>query len=373
MKVVSLFFLCLFSISTFAVSKFTKYGEISSIKYRPVNSPLKFDYDVLYYIPAKLKGKKDLSALVFLHGGGASTSTRSSSFNIAKMYMEDLKSVADNLGVVLIGPSGSGQNWGSHLLAYLRDLNYTLRTELPINPNKIALSGHSMGGMGITRSAQWLTDEYSFFMPVAAGMDEKGMTDEYLMPLFNTTYYHMQGLNDHFQVFVERCKIQKDKMLDLERTVGQKSGFKLEFYNGSHNYPKSLYEMRLKELFYSTSRNLYQKSLTGVFYNRNEILEDQWSNGNKYYLAPRDSYFWLKAKEFSIDKKVIVVKANITNNIIDIKLDNGIKTLTVKLSSKVLDLNKTVTIKVNGKVKISKLFTKSKPLEFFEDSVDIQL
>lgn len=37
-----------------------------------------------------------------------------------------------------------------------------------------------MGGMGITRSYQWLTDEFAFFMPVAAGMEVSHFKEEYL-------------------------------------------------------------------------------------------------------------------------------------------------------------------------------------------------
>ena len=48
----------LLSSSVFAKT-FTIYGSVEELKYRPIHSPIKFQYDVIYYVPARLKGKKD--------------------------------------------------------------------------------------------------------------------------------------------------------------------------------------------------------------------------------------------------------------------------------------------------------------------------
>jgi hypothetical protein len=40
--------------------------------------------------------------------------------------------------------------------------------------------------MGISRMAIWLVDQYSFFMPLAAGIEEKHATEKRILPLFNT-------------------------------------------------------------------------------------------------------------------------------------------------------------------------------------------
>jgi hypothetical protein len=346
--------------SSLSAATFEKYGSIEEVKYRPVNSPLAFQYDVIYYVPKKLQGKKNLKTLVFLHGGGASTSDRAGSMRVARMYFGDMKRLADELGVVMVAPSGSGLNWGGHMLAYLEDLVETLKKELPIDPNGIGLTGHSMGGMGITRSYQWLTDEFAFFMPVAAGMDVKHFHEKYLATIFNTTYYHLQGLKDHFQVFVERVKLQNIEMVNLEKKYMEKSGWTREFYNGAHNYPYDLYKKRLRTLLDTKSRNLFQKKLRGVIYYRNETLTTQWSNGVEFYLAPRERYFWVEGKEFAIEKKVVEFVAEAKNNNIDITISEGIKTLRVYLSSKLVNLNKTIKIKVNGK-------------EYFNNTADLSV
>lgn len=338
----------LLSSSVFAKT-FTIYGSVEELKYRPIHSPIKFQYDVIYYVPARLKGKKDLKTIVFLHGGGQSTSDRAGSMRVARMYFRDLKKMADELGVVMIAPSGSGLNWGSHMIAYLEDLMETLKKDLPVDSNSIGLTGHSMGGMGITRTYQWLNDEFAFFMPVAAGMDPRHFQERYLATIFNTTYHHLQGLSDHFQVFVERVKLQDKEMIALEKKYGEKSGWIKEFYKGSHNYPYELYKKRLNNLLNTKKRNLFQKKLRGVLYYRNEVLTNQWSNGEEFYLAPRERYYWVEAKDFIKEKTVVSFEAEVINNVVSINIEDGVKTLRLHLSSKLVDLKKSVKVIINGK------------------------
>jgi hypothetical protein len=379
MKFIILF---LISLSSFA-STFTSFGELKQTQYKSPSSPLDFRYDLVYYLPKSLETKKNYEALVFLHGGGQSTISRSGSLNVTKMYAHDLMDIADRLGIALILPSGSGLNWGSHMITLLKDLNYTIRKELAVNPNKIALSGHSMGGMGITRSSFWLADEYAFFLPIAAGMDKKYADNEqYIKTFFNTKYLHLQGLNDHFQVFVERCQYLNSVVLKLESKLKKQSLFDLEIYQGSHNYDKNLTERRLDELFKSHPRNLYQKELHGVLYYRNEILNTQWSYGNDFYMGPRDRYFWIKATAFKKTKKVANVDASITQNKVTIKTSTEIlKELRVYLSHKMVDLSKKITVTINGRTYFSDMVKKknlsaekSKDPGFnFDSYVDIKL
>lgn len=353
---------------------FTKSGELSSFKYRPMNSPLNFEYDVFYYIPRSLRDAKDLKVLTFLHGGGQSTLTRKGSNQVIKDYSLDLIQMAIDQNFVLILPSGSGLNWGSHTLNYLRQLNLTIQSELPVNLNKMGLSGHSMGAMAITRSAHWLIDQYSFFLSIAGGMPENYAKDEYLSTYFNTIYEHQQGTRDHLASFLPLSLEVKRKVEILEKNFNKKSGFLLNIYRGSHNYNLRLFTHSLKNLFLK-NRDMYQKDLRGIFYNRDEILEDKWSNNTQFYQAPRDTYFWLKVVEFKSEKLVIPVKAKIVNNNISIQINDGIKTLRVYLSTKMLDLKKNITIRVNGVIYYNSSVAKNVNVNdnVYETFIDLEL
>jgi len=111
----------------------------------------------------------------------------------------------------------------------------------------------------------------------------------------------------------------------------------------------------LKQLFKENKRDLYQTELHGKLYYRKEVLNDQWSNGNEYYLAPRDRYFWIKAINFSEEKKVIAVNTKITGNIVNINIEAGVKTLRVYLSNKMMDLSSEVEININGRNKFKNI------------------
>ena len=222
-----------------------------------------------------------------------------------------------------------------------------------------------MGGMGITRNAHWLVDTFSFFMPMAAGMDPKHAQESFLATYFDTTYYHLQGLNDHFREFITRCENQTKEVEKLEMLYAKKSGFKVEYYNGSHNYDKNLLTTRLAQLFDSKVRNLYKQDLHGIFYWTDRIYED---NNIKFNLKSNSSYFWLEVKEFHKIKDELSYmtsfKANIENNEININFTDvpKIKKLRVYLSKTMVALNKPVRIYVNNKLYFDGLL-KLKPTE----------
>lgn len=337
------------ALNLFAGELLSKYGSKELVKFRPESSPLDFEYDVLYYIPKDLEGKADIKTLVFLHGGGQSTATRSSSLSVAKMYSTDIFSIADSLGVAAIVPSGSGLNWGGHTISFLEDLNRAIAKTPNFDRNAIGLSGHSMGGMAITRSGMWLADEYAFQMPIAAGMDEKYIKPKYLRPFFDMTYVHLQGLNDHFQIFVQRCEKQAETIDQMEVDQKRDSGFEMIFYEGGHNYNYSQIKSLYRQLFSEVKRKANIKSISGLMYNVNKTMTDQWSYGIEYYKGPRNKYFWLEGLEFKKKETLMEVSGKIEGNNILVKADQNIKKLRVYLSKKTTSLSEKINLKVNGK------------------------
>lgn len=371
---------------------FTKYGKIHKSEFANYaivkNKRQKLaDYDVYYYVPKSLEGKKNIKSLFFLHGGGQSTMTRSGSRQVTKMYIEDLKSVADKLQVALICPSGSAQNWGGHLVDMLRDLKHIAIKDLNLDRNSIALSGHSMGGMGITRSAHYLASEFSFFMPVAAGYDFKPENERVnparrrgndlkMDTYFNHRYVHLQGKNDHFRDFIKRVKEQERRIKVKEVEFGKKSKFEPIIYNGDHNYPKTQYTKLLAREFENSKRDPYQKELYGLEYNIDELIKNQWTNGFSLYYGMMNSYFWIEGLEHKKYKQLNKVRGKIKENSVALELDSNISKVRVYLDQKMLDLSQEITISVNGENKFSGIVEVSKPNSKdldYSTYVDIQL
>lgn len=317
-----------------------------------------FTYDVVYYIPKTIDLSIPNKVLVFLHGGGTSTLTRLGSLEVTARYIKPLVKLANELNVIVVWPSAAGLNWGDHMRFMLKELNAEIKSKINVNSNFIALAGHSMGGMGITRSAHWLASEYNFIMPLAAGMDERHQTENNLWTNFNTIYYHINGENDHFEEFKTRALNEQKAMYYLENKFQKKSGYRLEFHAGNHQMDMPLVTARMKALF-SIPRNLYQKELFGSFFYVDTIATEREFRYNR---KPTTEYFWLEVKAW--DPAIILngtaradVHAKILGNVIDIQLspEHKIKTLRVYLSHRLVDLTLPVSIKVNGVVKSGKL------------------
>jgi hypothetical protein len=298
-----------------------------------------------------------VKALVFNHGGGASTLTREGSIDSVKNYTDDLMKLADELGFVAVLPSANGLNWGGHTVPLMRALVSLMRTELDLDPDRIGLSGHSMGGMGITRTYLWLADQFSFFMPQAAGIAFKNFKtrsaiEEHLNKAFNVSYIHLQGTRDHFKDFVERANQHASEMSRLEVRYRKKSKFHLHLYDTDHQYRYDDFKNELAKAF-KQKRNLYQTELFGSV-----ILQDQYltENGIRFHYRGASRYFWIQA--FQGDSKVperLDIRTRIENNRISIELDPPYgssilsKKLRLYLRQGMVDLHSRITVHINGK------------------------
>lgn len=348
-----LLLLVIVSSSLFA-GQFDRIGVVDKFQWAPPTYTTGFKYDVFYYIPHGM-GKANNRSMIFMHGGGSSTMTREGSARVAKMYIDDLKRLADKMKFIIVAPSGSGLNWGGHTRVMIRELAVFMREQLTVTANKMVLAGHSMGGMGITRNAHWLIDQFAAFLPMAAGMDPKHATEANLQTYFNTYYHHLQGLNDHFRVFIERCQNQEAQIQMLEDKFGADSGFVMEYYNGSHNYQMPLIEKTLLKIWQNHQRNLIQPVLRGHFYHRDTINE---YNNIRYNLTSTKTYMWLEVNKFKplSDGQVAkrdIFTATVINNNIDINFTeaHGIDSLRVYLSDLMVDLTQPIKVFVDGDLK----------------------
>lgn len=359
-------------------SHFRTTGKIEAFQWAPERYQSAFRYDVLYYIPDSIKDLENVKTLIFMHGGGSSTVTREGSLSVATSYMKsDMVRLANDLKMVVVVPSASGLNWGGHTVGMIRDLNHLIRKELNVDHNNMGLSGHSMGGMGIGRSFSMLADEFAYFLPMAAGIDPVVQTEENLNKAFNVPYVHLQGLKDHFQVFVERCQEQTKRTQVLAEKYQTTSLLEIIYYNGGHNHDYNLMKTTIQRLQLNP-RNIYQKTLYGsLYYNNNYYTE----NNITFHQGSNDRYFWVEILEASGAKpERLDFRATILNNVIKIdflQTPANIDAVRINLSKKLFSFEKQVELIVNGKL-IGKKMMKDQPFTnvadrafTFEDYIDI--
>jgi hypothetical protein len=335
---------------------FDSIGTVDSFQWAPDRYEGDFRYDIFYYIPQSLSDKSQVSALIFNHGGGSSTMTREGSIRTVGLYMPDLKKLADELGIIVVLPSANGLNWGGHTRGLLRDLARKMRKELDIDVNRLGVSGHSMGGMGITRSYLWGADEFAFFMPLSAGMDVNHQTEQHLNKVFNVPYIHLQGLKDHFEIFITRCEEQLRRTQDLQIKYNQLSMLDMIFYEGTHQYNYELFRHHLNKLLTNFPRNLYQKELWGSLHT---VKVKNTENNIVYDYDSESRYFWVEAIQTDLSApERIDFHAKIEGQKILIDMENipkQSKGLKLYLHSSMLDLAQPVDVYLNGVNRVSRI------------------
>lgn len=330
-------------------SYFKTTGAVSSFQWAPERYQNSFRYDIFYYIPEKLKDSANVGSLIFMHGGGGSTMTRAGSISTVNMYMGDLKKLADELGIVVVLPSANGLNWGGHTRGLLKELARLMRKDLKLDANRMGVSGHSMGGMGITRNYGWVADEFAFFIPQAAGMIAAGQYEYQLNKVFNIPYVHLQGLDDHFPEFVTNTRDQVSNTQKLELQYGVKSKLEAIFYQGGHNYDRALFTSTTKRLIETSPRNLYQKELWGSLHTVQSTLTE---NKISFDYNSEARYFWVELTGIDTSAPERTdFHAKIVDNEIHIDmpiLPKQSKGMKVYLHPEMVNLDKRVKIYLNG-------------------------
>jgi hypothetical protein len=333
---------------------FKTRGSIASFVYEP--KTYRERHKIFYYVPETfnfVRYPAGIPALVFLHGGGLSTSTHEGAERVASSYFRDLLPIIKDLEMIAIFPSSS-VGWGNNTRMLLRELNPIVRSELPVDPDRMVLSGHSMGGMGITRQAHHLIDQFSSFLPMAAGMQRWARKPRNLATYFDTTFVHINGENDHFRSFKRRSLRVEEKISKLESAFGIKSGYELFFHDGGHNYDKNLFKNQLQKLT-QKKRNLYDKEIFPI---ADRFVDYQFRDQPKYKDFLSGTYKWLEVSKWhktsNDPHEAIDYRARIEDNLIVLRMDKNakktIKELKIYLSDRMIDYSKQVFLMLNGRL-----------------------
>ena len=335
--------------------EYSVQGSVGMFKYTSPND--KTPRTIVYYLPKSIANPHDLNSkqktLVFLHGGGASTMSDQGATDVAKMYIQDFINYSEEKKVLLIFPTSSF-GWNNPTSHFLRNFLKFSKAKIAINEDQLVLSGHSMGGMGITREYPKITDLFSGVLALSAGTQAHMLDEELIVPYLNgTPYTHINGDDDHFQEFKPRMLAFQAKLEAVEKKYNLKSKFKLIFRPGGHNYdlPQTLGELE----------NLFQQPLNRFpkfFQARYEVFHFTASGHDPEVNAIVDSAFWVKLNGFDtkpsteVESKgvYLMVKVEGQKVILTPKDDElNATSVSLTLSKELLDLKKTVEVSYDGK------------------------
>lgn len=330
---------------------FKKFGSVQKFDWVPTGYQKDFVYDIYYYIPTSIQKTKDSPALVFMHGGGESTLTRDGSNKAVNIYIKEVVAAAEKYKFIAVLPSSNGLNWGGHTQRAVTELATLLRAHLNFDTNRLGLSGHSMGGMGITRSFIRIINDYSFVNSISSAMNDTTQGEDRLTKMYNIKYSHQLGTKDSFDTFIKWTKTLEQNVKDMEWNRRKTSMFELEWFDDGHVYGAA--QTKKLESLFKVQRNIFQNELYGQIYFDSKSYVD---NNITFTVIGTKRYLWVENVPTTIsDIFNFEVKAD--KNRVDFNFYKDVdgytiypksKTFKVYLSEKMFDLSKDINIYDEG-------------------------
>jgi predicted esterase len=277
-----------------------------------------------YYQTFGEKPIEGRSLYISMHGGGGTTAEINDQQYENQKHLYD--GTMDTLEGIYLAPRAPTNTWNlwhqSHIDQFFELLIFLMIEKEDVDPNKIYLLGYSAGGDGVFQLATRMTDRFA-----AASMMAGHPNDAVPFNLSNMPFaLHMGSLDSAYQ---------RNQVAENWQTLYKK----LSHLNpGSYQHQIVIHEekghwMQLEDAIALPWMSQFQ---------RNPLPEKIiWYPINK----AEQSMYWLAAPQSSIiPRDSVIVSYNRKNNEIFIE-ENPFDTLDIFLNDKILDLDKTITLK----------------------------
>ncbi len=144
---------------------------------------------LFYYLPEDYSPDKTYGLLVYMHGGGNRTLARQAGFYVTK-YELDKRLKEAKTPYIIVAPSYNNKPNGINRWItangddFIDDVIKESKHRFNIDPNRIAVSGFSMGGSGAWRQAQRLNDIACAGAVIAGGWNIMNFEPFKLIPIY---------------------------------------------------------------------------------------------------------------------------------------------------------------------------------------------
>ncbi|MEL7530683.1 MAG: alpha/beta hydrolase-fold protein [Bacteroidota bacterium] len=308
---------------------------------------LNYESEYCLYVPTHYDPSQANPLLLVGHGGNGNMPQKQARM-AAYIGLEDWLTIAEEKGWILAAPL-TQRGWGVIGYAVLFSLLSKLQRQFYIDPDRIYLTGHSMGGHLSWRSAMHVADRFAAISPMSGGYDyvAKGM-----MPLLN--------LVPGYATFGERepygIAEANRRMITWLREHPEIDWQIVEKPGGHEIFKDEL--PKIAAFMEARPRDLYRSSLSIL-----GLAKDRWDQPNKPWdrkyrwdqqQAIWRSYFhWVQlfdepqlargafqAVEAQIDKPENALRLNIQN----------VSRLRLYLHPQMLDISSEIRVWINGKL-----------------------
>ncbi|MFT3882097.1 MAG: alpha/beta hydrolase-fold protein [Gemmatales bacterium] len=326
----------------------TKKGELQARLKLPSDY---VDYETEYflYVPKSYDPKKQTPIIIIGHGGNgamdANYARRASQGGIRPWVP-----VAEKFGFILAAPL-TERGWMYIGDAIVMSLISKVQREFNIDPNRVYLTGHSMGGHLSWRSGIFMPDRWAAISPMSGGYDY--VANGQIYNLWNVPGYATFGKNEPYQINTFN-RLMRDWMKErgYEWTIVEKPG-------GHEIFGDEL--PKVAQFFLDHPRDMYRKV---VYARRDDGLAHVSADGNPKWgrehkwidgrVIDRSTIHWLKLFPLpagtSKEKSVQTVRGEVLpGNHIKIDAEHA-KKVRVYLHPKMVDFAQPVKVTLNGTV-----------------------
>ncbi len=265
--------------------------------------------DVHVHVPGGWKPQTPAPLVIALHGGSAETTTAQGSSKAGRDEMSYWSGACDSIKAFCVGPSTTGF-WSDKagLEAIWKSIEHA-RDNFNIDPNRIAVVGHSMGGFGIFDFGPDHADRFALAAPFVGGADATSK----LKNCRALPFYIVIGTNDPMKYINEACRKNAKFLEDLKYDVTFR-----ERTDQGHDVIADEFPAVMAKL-QKSPRDLYARKLTRV------------RGAGRWYWVESDG-----AVEAAIEKNTITIEGSAG---------------AVYVSDRMLDLDQPVKVVAGGETK----------------------
>ena len=306
---------------------------------------LHVDYKSRYFlnVPSDLKLDKPVSLVVVGHGGNSSMSPQRAEA-IATMYLRAYQSMSAGMNTLLVAPA-SGRGWGQIGNSLIFSTISDVQRKYPIDPDRIYITGQSMGGHLAFRSALSLPDRFGAVSPHSGGYDF--VEKHSIGGLINVPGYAVWGKREPYG-------INKDNRTNAKWAESHDADWKFVEKDGGHEiYQDEL--ANVAKFFNDRPRELYREQV----YIRGGAMKfvkpwgiKGWPEHKVYHETKPlrwNMRHWIEIEPSTTAGEVThILATNLGDNRFEITTDK-VRNLSVFLHPKMVDLDKPIVISVNKK------------------------
>jgi predicted esterase len=331
--------------------------------------------DLLFFnVPPNYSPQQPTGLIIFLHGGGATTGRRAPRVTlnypdsgVAERDSNQMGNVFNSTGFIAVGPSapwneGSYYRWCLRASdQYIADVIRECQSRFNIDPHRVILLGHSMGGFGAYHHAMRQPDRFSTVI-AHAGSWSRG----FLPAMRGTPLCIVQGVNDARAGARWHYTDVEYARLTVQLLTSYKRHHQYYEHDGMHSmsegkeyvakYLESAKELR-RDPFYprvtlATPAGYSAYHSSRVRHNRwlsiNEVTPGKISFDELITNGDDDFHAWRLSSQKVEREGSLLDAMNYGNNLIAVNAVH-VSRFTVWLHPRMVDLSKPVHIHVNQK------------------------